>query len=438
MSFHLSVRVRDQSHGVDKAYELRKPYAIIGMVPGADVPLPGETNDGKAAVKPRRIYLQAVSEGVIAVELASHKHPKTGAPAAARLTSEENPVKIGCFAVSAESRNADGDVSLAANALSTSLKLPNRPVEDLWFYFINGHSRTRKNSRRHLRQNITLIGRSRRCHLKISHPDVSEFQCSVARIGDELYIVSLTRRSELRVNGHPVLHSRLSVGDVVSLGPFRMQLQGGVSSQSAPVEEFVKPSAELPPQSHTDDALAVSSQVQQIEDAKKALQDLSSEWDAVQCTSDSDVVSLVEQFASVQQLLMAQSQQQTAMLLHLIGSVQSSQQGQQELLKEQISAIQGVAGELQTWRAELERQAGNAQGQTVQQQPPMPLLPLQLPPNPIVPRDAAPEQPREPKSPKDIQAHASLSERIKFLERERNSLLQKIMRLLPGSNDNAV
>ncbi len=420
MMSQLSVRVCDDVHGVEKVYQLQQPYAILGPGSGADVTLPPIGN-----AKPRRFYLQAVDAGVVAVELASRR-PMGVQPVSARLISPADPLRIGPYAVVAERSSGNGSPFPVPVASTRPATFANDLMEDTWLFFVNGHSRATRKSVRHLRESLTLIGRSKRCHLKLSHPRISRFQCSVVRAGNEFWAVSLSRRNQLRVNGHSVTNSRLTVGDILSVGPFRMQLQQGVRPGSSPClmlnddsEESL--ASQAPPEAAPETALSEEPAVGELS------QGISQEWEAVRCASDTDVVSLVEQFTAVQHLLMAQSQQQASMLMHLIRNVQTGHDNQQYLLREQISAIQGISNDLQTWRAELEQQAI---------QPPPRLVDGRIPP--ALPSAEALQEPkpeRIPKTAEEIKAHASLSERINFLERERKSIVQKIIRLLPRNSE---
>lgn len=416
MMSQISVRVCDEVHGVEKVYQLQQPYAILGPGSGSDVSLPAH-----AAPRPRRFYLQAVDAGVVAVELAARSPATT--PARAQLIGADNPLRIGTCSVMAERQFVNGRATPRTDR-SRPTELANRLMEDTWLYFVNGHSRTTRKSVRHLRETLTLIGRSKCCHLKLSHPRVSRFQCSIVRCGEEFWAVSLSRRNELRVNGNPVKNSRLTVGDILSVGPFRFQLQRGVRPGSSPgliVNGSLGTAGGGPPMHHksAEDPLGQPPLEAQL------VHDHLLEWEALRCSSDSDVVSLVQQFASVQQLLMAQSQQQASMLLHLIRNVQSSQENQQSLMKEQIAAIQSITDELQGWRTELERQTASPLRLIENKTPELPL--------PAGPPVSAPVE-RTPRTAEEIRAHASLSERINFLERERKSIVQKILRLLPGSS----
>ncbi|MGE0375950.1 MAG: FHA domain-containing protein [Planctomycetaceae bacterium] len=415
----ISVRVCDEVHGVEKVYQLQQPYAILGPGSGSDVSLPAH-----ASARPRRFYLQAVDAGVVAVELASR--PPAGVPVSARLIDPDNPLRIGSFAVMAERSFVNGQPVTRNVPDGKAVRFANRLMEDTWLYFVNGHSRTTRKSVRHLRETLTLIGRSKCCHLKLSHPRVSRFQCSIVRCGEEFWAVALSRRNELRVNGHPVRNSRLTVGDILSVGPFRLQLQQGVRPGSSPCLMVNGDADAAEDDSSAQENHKGTTLSERPLDASLS-HDASLEWETVRCASDSDVISLVEQFTSVQQLLMAQSQQQASMLLHLIRNVQSSQESQQYLLREQIAAIQGISDELQAWRADLEQQAVAVPPRLIESR--MSELPK--------PEGSAaiPAAERVPKTAAEIRAHASLSERINFLERERKSIVQKIIRLLPGNSE---
>lgn len=419
----ISVRVCDEVHGVEKVYQLQQPYAILGPGTDMDVTLPTVAN-----IKPRRFYLQAVDAGVVAVELGGRRSTDP-APAAARLIRSGEALRIGPYAVIAERNHPHGSSNASRAIAVRSSKFDNEPTQDTWLYFVNGHSRATGKSVRHLRQTLTLIGRSKSCHLKLSHPCISRYQCSVVRNGDEFWTVALSRRNDLRVNGRRVTSSRLTVGDILSVGPFRMQLQQGILPGSAPHRQ-----SSDHPNGETDRPSGSPHRAGTDRKGTRRECDLlsgdSGEWDTVGCSSDSDIVSLIQQFATVQQLLMAQSQQQASMLLHLIRSIQLDQENQRELLKEQIAAIQAISDELHAWRAESERKAVTIPPLRLESQ-----LPPHLPSSDVPVMDANVQDaqtPRVPRTAEEIQAHASLSERINCLERERKSILQKILRLLPG------
>ncbi len=468
MMLDLALHVRDQA-GIDKEIVVRRPYAIVGSGQDSDVRIPDMD-----LTKPRRLYFQAVDEGILAVRLSSPRQTKKGAPAAAHLLGNRERLKVGPYTVAAELRSPHADTAARYQRDFSIRRLPNQPNTNLCLRFVNGHTRTGRVSARYLRDTMTLIGSSSRSHLKLSHPDVPDFHSSIVRTGNEIWILALSRKCELQVNGHRVRHIKLVSGDILSIGPFLMQLQVDqhrdsstvlipreravrtippadassglpdsvqlpdstdlIATSSSPLATGEKPGGSLIPHQS---GILDSDSASKVAETGFEQQDNSGEQDAISCSSNTDVVELVEQLTGLQQMLIEQSQLQTSLMIQLAAGAQTNQRSQEDLLREQIAAIQSIAGELQAWRSDLEKRVESAAGAPLPLGPP--LLPG-VPPRNLTqdgPFDPAelPHLAREPKSQEDIEAHSSLSERIEFLEQERNSIIQRIVRLLPNSRD---
>lgn len=406
----LTVQVCHEVRGLEDEYHLPHPYAVVGSDVGAHVRVPAGQGES-----PRRFYLHALDAGLAVVELKSLRERPTSRPATARMLGRDDPVRIGEYSVFARWRTSEG--ALIASPHET-LRLPNKPLSDLWLYFLNGRSRRHSNSARPLRESLTLVGRSKRCHVKLSHEQVADYQFSVVRTQCGLSVVDLSPQQQLELNGRRIGSEVVTPGDVLSIGPFRMQLQAG--DPFSDVRPLESPGSDPMPDSGAPHRRGVP------DDQPLMNRDLSrTAQDTIVCSSEPSVGELVEQFATLQQILLAQSQQQMSMLLELIGNVHGSQLAQHDLLREQIEAMQKIGDELQGLRSE-------AAHHVLPQQ-----FPLLASPPPAAPTAPPDEFPRTPKSPRDIQAHATLTERIQYLERERNGLLRKIMKLVSGGTDDA-
>lgn len=430
----LTLHVFDEHGDVHRELLVRRPYAIVGSGDDTDVELPN-----LPVSMSRRIYLQAVDEGVVSIELASDHEPAAGTPARTRLLDVEERLQIGPYSVTAAVRTDQSPVHRSPEAS----RLMNQPRDTTRLRFINAHSRTVRKSTRRLRETLTLIGSSNRCHIKLSHPDIPEIHSSVVRSGDELWALGISRECPLQVNGRVVRHCRLQSGDILSIGPFLMQFQ---EQRPAPAEESTRPEQQDSTADHTVEsedngspgqlpAVAMTGLQKTRHAAEAEPETASAEWDVMACPPDGDVAALVKQLTSVHQMLSEQSQLQTSLLIHLLGAAQKNQTSSQDLLRDQIAAIKEIANELHTWRTEMQNHQSDPRGGQPQQFE-FSGLPHPLPRIPQVSDTAtAGESLREPKTAKDIEAHASLSDRIGLLERERNSLIQKIMHLLQRSSD---
>lgn len=470
MMSDLALHVFDQE-GIDNEILVRRPYAIVGPSQDADVQISAEE-----LKLPRHLYFQAVDEGILTVALSSHHRARQGSPAAAHLLGKRERLKYGPYRLGVE-RRIPHSKAIAHYTRDSSIRwlrrIRNQPDTSMCFKFINGHSRTGRVSTRYLRETLTLIGSSSRSHLKLSHPEVQDFHSSIVRTGDEIWILALSSQCMLRVNGRRVRHVQLASGDVVSVGPFHMQLQISQRRDSHPVvipgETAVQrisqddasgdtPASRTSPNSSlgslmntsqpTTDEIPGGNLISQRSDnsdselsedmSRSVIPGLSRSrvQNSISCSTNTELVQLLEQLTGLQQILIEQSQLQTSLMIQLAGDMQAKQRketSERNLLQEQIAAIQRIADELQAWRSESDVRGGSPA------HPPSQVAPgpstSHLLQNGPVNAGALPQYPREPKSQEDIEAHSSLSSRIEVLQKERNSIIKRVLKLLPSARD---
>lgn len=73
-----------------------------------------------------------------------------------------------------------------------------------------------------------IIGRLPECEVLLNHPSVSRVQAGIKQVEDDYYLFPLRPRNPVLLNGKPVEgNEALASGDVVQVGPFRLEIEIG-------------------------------------------------------------------------------------------------------------------------------------------------------------------------------------------------------------------
>jgi hypothetical protein len=72
---------------------------------------------------------------------------------------------------------------------------------------------------------LTLIGGAPECRMRLVHPAVSQFHCSLLRTASGPWVIDLNGRGGIVVNGEHVRAARLEEEDVLQVGPFLMRIR---------------------------------------------------------------------------------------------------------------------------------------------------------------------------------------------------------------------
>lgn len=158
---------------------------------------------------------------------------------------------------------------------------------------------------------------------------------------------------------------------------------------------------------------------------------------------DAMLGTLLEHFSAMQREMMQQSQQQMMMMMQMFGQLQKTQL---EAIREDLKRVQEITRELCEAQAQFAAEENRRREHPSPDGPPpthaappggTPQLPGQttwlpgLTPPDVDNTDEVTEASSRPRaSHQDVSAHAQLSERIRVLERERNSRWQKIVSFL--------
>ena len=82
-----------------------------------------------------------------------------------------------------------------------------------------------------------IIGRLSECEVLLNHPSISRVQAGIKQVDDEYYLFPLRPRNPVLLNGKPVEENEaLASGDVVEVGPFRLEIEIGDEALTVRVE----------------------------------------------------------------------------------------------------------------------------------------------------------------------------------------------------------
>ena len=310
-----------------------------------------------------------------------------------------------------------------------------------------------------MKEQLSLVGRATDCHPILSDASVSLFHCSLLSTPKGLWVVDLGSQLGTKVNGNSVRYARLSDGDELQIGRFRLLLNEGSTPQpvhpaepgGAGVPSLLPRLRSNPPRFWKNpgcgDLIATLEQPGWTDRAR---------FTEVNEVARSVLVPLVLQMGRMQEQMTAQFNQ-VMMLLKIFGTIQRDQQASLEQESEEIDRL---SAELRALQAELGRRfsapegpgatanpggmtrcAASPQGTASDSSPsrsdPRQVMGPETPPADV---DAQPqpapssrqEADRLPQGEPDAQVHALLCQRIAELQNERQSRWQKVLDIVVG------
>jgi len=345
----LRLVVCNEATGVTEKFNVDEPFAIVGRSSSCQVRL------NHPDVNYRHAYLQVIEGRVYCYDLDSEHGIRWGSRLRKKgVLTVRDVLHIGPFSMRLSQAAAYGP---AVNSADTEWDLKNEPIEGLALRFMNASGRTSHSPLRPLRAGITLLGRSGRCHCKLSDTSVSQVHCSVVRTTESMWVVDLLGRDGTSVNGRSVQFARFEDGDELTLGRFRMQLcevakdQDSVLAQAA----ILTTRASRQPAQHVDEA-DVDERCDVIPlppEAPVPTAHNQANFHApvvgrVHGISEHVLLAMMEQFGQMQQQLLSHTQQQMTMLAQMFSGLY---QGQQASIVEQLNHIHEITSELNQLRA---------------------------------------------------------------------------------------
>jgi pSer/pThr/pTyr-binding forkhead associated (FHA) protein len=426
------VRVLAAAGGVPPREHLfDRPFLIAGRDPRSCVRLEGP------AVSRRHAYFQVVEGRLLCVDLGSRTGlvwPAGDAAGSGWVTSEG--VRVGPWSLLPAGDGAPAEPvpnGPEGNPLTDRATRPGWPEATVE---VTGGSRP-GSVRCRLSRMVALVGTAAPCQLRLHHPSVSRFHCSLVWTPFGVWLVDLLSREGTRLNGRPTTWARVSEGDEVEVGDYRLRFHYAAEAAGPTALLRSGPAGGRP--SGPDLAVSLPALPQStgtlLSGDATGLAGLHAP--ALRPGPEANLLlPLVQQFNLMQRDLCEQFHQTTLMMFRMFTAMHQEQAG---LVREEMQHIQRITGELQALQQQLRDRAapplrpeappGAAAGAGIR---PVgargPASPPPAAPAPAAPAPAAPGQPAV--SPGEMDAW--LNQRIDELQTERRTRWQSVLGFLSG------
>lgn len=408
---------------------LTRPYLLIGRSPQCDIQLNGSD------VSHRHAYIQLIGDRIFCADLGSRTgvHWPDGKRPLSWVAFNEH-LAIGPYGL----RFVSVCEPAAPETQTTALSRQHRPAVSL--RFLNARVNTDHSRQWQLRRSVTLLGHLPSCHLPLLDASVSRVHASLLRTPQGVWVIDLLGKGGVEVNGERVAFARLTSGDELKVGRFRMAVEQTLANESISSD----------PQFHdlTLNTLSVHANTEPPNPpAQQPAEGLSAAL----------VMSLLNQSASMQQQMAAQQQQMMLLTMQML----SAMQGQHaKLIREELKVIKSLTDEIQQIRTTLAEQAAAAATRREHEpehesaQVILPLIPPAAKTGPALGRPRQPDMARrqaaraegvsarvafakhtstnQPEGLDGDALQAHLANRLAELERKRSGYWYKITRVMMG------
>ena len=212
-SGRFTLRVHGVGSNWQRVVEIRRPYALIGRVPGSDI-LIDDRN-----ISARHMYLHMDSRGLFAVDLASRSGSRIGPDgrAAAWLQPGDSIEVAGrrIDLLDLELFDPEIDTSEPGDPLSNT---SDRPLVGITLYPGQGSQ-----SPLALNSELVFLGRSAACGIQVDDSSAARIQCVLVRGPRATYVLDLLSRTSW-LNGRPLRDAQaLKDGDILAVGSARFE-----------------------------------------------------------------------------------------------------------------------------------------------------------------------------------------------------------------------
>jgi pSer/pThr/pTyr-binding forkhead associated (FHA) protein len=200
-----------------ETYVFRRPVVLIGRSPDADLVLPDRR------LGEMQIYLQQLAGRWAAVDLAAMSGDcpeQTRRPI--HWFDLDDQLQVGPYVI--------GRIGQQGQLPGSLVRLPATSGQTVAIIqFLNGRGRAGGQFSQTITRPITLLGKSRRCDLRLNDQSVADVHAGLIRIDDAVWVADLRRDQSVLVDGRPVWWSRLEDGAILQVGKFRFLMQSGGS-----------------------------------------------------------------------------------------------------------------------------------------------------------------------------------------------------------------
>src|SRR5262245_13595716 len=220
----LRVSIRNERSGEEEHAFIERPWAVIGGDSKCDICLLHPD------VSQRHAYLQFVGSRVLCCDLGSRTgtHGSSESHPRGWLRNDE-PVYVGPFSVRILDNEFDAETGAGNTPGGSDVPLDLPPV---FLSFVNVRNGAWGQTTKRINRNVTLVGWSSSCKVRLQHSSVGRAHCSLVLTPDGLWVVDLLCAGGTLLNGNAVECARLEEGDELAVGRFMMRI-----SYSTPVED---------------------------------------------------------------------------------------------------------------------------------------------------------------------------------------------------------
>jgi predicted component of type VI protein secretion system len=376
--------------GVRAAHEivLDQPFAVVGSLPNADIPLDGPE------VGKRHAYLQVIDGRVFCVDVSDGLGVQweDGVRQAGWL-DEGQAVYIGPYRLRLIQGGAGPDAPGPAVADPLAPAAAAHPALTLEFF-----KDDRVQSRWNMNRVLALVGRLPICRVRIHDERVSRVHCALLATPGGVWLIDLLGVKGVKFNGSRVRFARVGDGDRVDLGGFQIRFRGGPQAPRAGLPVPVGPLAARPP-----------APLEMVPDQGGPLP-----------------MAVVQQLGQMQFQMFEQFQQALLTMFQMFSAMHNDQVS---FLREELSRLQQVTQELNGLQKELQK-SGQAPPGPAASPAPFAGAPPAYAPAPAPDLPPLPEPNGPPQGTPEL--HAWLCQRMEALQQERQGRWQKIMDFLTG------
>src|SRR5262249_49041010 len=148
----------------------------------------------------RHTYLQFVNSRILCCDLGSRTgtHGADELRARTWLTPRE-PIYVGPLSIRIAAPEVPESMPDRRRASG-----PDRPNVPAYFSFVNARNRAGRRKAKRIKRDVTLIGWSRLCNVRLRHSSVGRVHCSLVWTPTGLWVVDLLCSGGTRVNGAQV------------------------------------------------------------------------------------------------------------------------------------------------------------------------------------------------------------------------------------------
>ncbi len=190
---------------------MNQPYLLIGRDPHCDLKLDHE------AVHPRHIFLQWVNGQIFWCDIAPRENADQRQPSNGNWFDVE-PISIGPYRLSLDKPGVSA--KLDDSPLDRSSQLADE-FPQLAFQFVGVEQSENLWS---VNRILTMIGRGSQCKLRLNHPSMPYVQACLLRTRHCCWLVDIEGTGTTGVNGRAITVSPIDIGDILQLGPFRVEV----------------------------------------------------------------------------------------------------------------------------------------------------------------------------------------------------------------------